>query len=294
MSNMSNEIYHFNIGSFKCLAISDGTMTYSPPTFPPPPTFLFTNAENEKLSIALRDYGITIPEWTGWTSSYTCLFINTGKYRVLVDTGAGGLSPGTGKLQINLLKEGISPKDIDLVILTHGHPDHIGGNINNDGKPNYPNARWVMWREEWQFWTSEQAEKQLAEHGREMLIGIARKNLLPLESQIDLIDSEKEIIPGIGVISAPGHTPGMIAVSVMSEGNQLLYISDAVIHPIHLTEPKWFTATDVLPGKVYATRNKLLNRSALEKSLVMAFHFPFPGLGHILQKDKSWQWQSVT
>jgi glyoxylase-like metal-dependent hydrolase (beta-lactamase superfamily II) len=287
---MNNENYHFNIGSYKCIAISDGTLTYAPPTFPPPAAFLFANADKEKLKKALRDYGIGLTEWTEWISSYTCLFINTGKYRVLVDTGADGLSPSTGRLQINLKKEEITPKDIDLVILTHAHPDHIGGNTNTEGKLAYPKARWVMWKEEWQFWISDQAEKQLAEHGREMLIGIARKNLLPLEKQIDLIDKEMEIIPGIRAIAAPGHTPGLLALSVTSEGDQLLCISDAVIHPIHLAEPEWFAATDVFPDKVFATRNKLLNRAMLEKSLVMAFHFPFPGLGHILQNGKGWQW----
>jgi glyoxylase-like metal-dependent hydrolase (beta-lactamase superfamily II) len=290
---MNIDNYHFNIGSYKCMAISDGTMTYSPPTFPHPVNFLFANADKEKLEKALKDYGIGLTEWTEWISSYTCLFINTGKYKVLVDTGADGLSPNTGRLQINLKKEGIAPEDIDIVILTHAHPDHIGGNINTEGKPVYPNARWVIWRDEWQFWISDQSEKQLAEHSREMLIGIARKNLLPLEKQIDLIDGEIEIIPGIRAIAAPGHTPGLIALSVTSEGDQLLCISDVVIHPIHLAEPEWFTATDVLPDKVYATRNKLLKKATLEKSLVMAFHFPFPGLGHVLQNDKVWQWQSI-
>jgi glyoxylase-like metal-dependent hydrolase (beta-lactamase superfamily II) len=221
------------------------------------------------------------------------LFIDTGKYKVLVDTGAGSLGQNTGKLLKNLKLEGVSPEDINVVILTHAHPDHIGGNINAEGKPVFSKAKWIMWKDEWLFWTSEQAERLLDKHSQEILINIARMNLLPLQRQIDLVDKEIEIIPGIHVITAPGHTPGLMALSVTSEEDQLLCISDAAIHPIHLAEPEWFAATDVFPDKVYATRNKLLSRAVLEKSLVMAFHFPFPGLGYILQKDKGWQWQPI-
>ena len=99
----------------------------------------------------------------------------------------------------------------------------------------------MICKDEWRFWTSDQAEKRLDEHSRAMLIGIARATLLPLESKIDLVDSEGEIVPGISSIFVPGHTPGMMAIS-----------------------------------------------------LVMDFHFPFPGLGYILPGDRGWQWQGVT
>jgi glyoxylase-like metal-dependent hydrolase (beta-lactamase superfamily II) len=290
---MSDESFRFNIGEFECIAISDGTMTYAPPNFPPPATFLFSNAPKEALEQKLREYKLYPEQWQEWTSPYICLLVLTGAHMVLVDTGAGGLAPTTGRLLRNLKSEGISPEDIDTIILTHGHPDHLGGNTDINGKPIYPKARWVMWKDEWEFWTSERAERNLAEHGRDLLIGIARKNLSAIRETVDLIDNEKEIVPGITAIAAPGHTPGHMALNISSGAEQLLCISDVVLHPIHLEMPEWHAAVDVAADQVISTRNKILKRAAGEKNLVMAFHFPFPGLGHIVHKGKAWQWQSV-
>jgi glyoxylase-like metal-dependent hydrolase (beta-lactamase superfamily II) len=212
---------------------------------------------------------------------------------VLVDTGADGLAPTTGRLMQNLQDVGIAPGDIDTVILTHGHPDHIGGNTDAGGKPAFPNARYVMWRDEWNFWTSKQAEQRLDEHLREVLIKFACENLPPIEAKTDLIDREKEIVPGIRAVEARGHTPGHMALEIASKGEQLLCISDAALHPIHLEQPEWYAAVDLDPGQAVATRRQLLHRAADQNALVLAFHFPFPGIGRIVQKGEGWQWQPI-
>ena len=290
---MSTEVYHFKVGAFECMAVSDGTLTYTPPTFPPPATLLFCNAPRGDLEHTLRQHNIQPEHWAEWISQYICLLVNTGEHRVLVDTGADGLDPNTGKLLQNLQAEGIAPEDIDMVILTHCHPDHIGGNTLDEGKLAFPNARFAMWKDEWDFWTSKQAEEKLDEHVREVLLSVARKNLPPIQERLDLIEREREILPGIHAIAAPGHTPGHMALVISSEGEQLLCISDTVLHPIHLEQPEWCAAVDFAPDQVVATRRRILNRAAAEKALVLAFHFPFPGLGHIVQKGEAWQWQPI-
>ena len=290
---MSTEVYHFKVGAFECMAVSDGTLTYTPPTFPPPATLLFSNAPRGDLEHTLRQHNIQPEHWAEWISQYICLLVNTGEHRVLVDTGADGLDPNTGKLLQNLQAEGIAPEDIDMVILTHCHPDHIGGNTLDNGKPAFPNARFAMWKDEWDFWTSNQAEEKLDEHVREVLLSVARKNLPPIQERLDLIEREREILPGIHAIAAPGHTPGHMALVISSGGEQLLCISDTALHPIHLEQPEWCAAVDFAPDQVVATRRRILNRAAAEKALVLAFHFPFPGLGHIVQKGEAWQWQPI-
>ena len=98
---VSNESFQFKIGQFECMAVSDGTLTYAPPMFPPPSVLLFTNAPGERLAQALHEHNLQPEQWAEWISPYICLVINTGKHMVLVDTGAGGLGPGTGKLLQN-------------------------------------------------------------------------------------------------------------------------------------------------------------------------------------------------
>jgi len=290
---MSNETFQFDIGKLKCITVSDGNLTYVPPTFPPPATLLFANAKRERLEQVLLEHNLQPEQWVEWTSPYICLLVNTGDHLVLVDTGAGSLAPTTGRLVQNMQAEGIGPGDIDTVILTHGHPDHLGGNTDAEGKPAFLNARYVIWKEEWDFWTSEQAEQRLDEHVRGILIRFARENLPPLQGKIDLLDRETEIVPGIRAIAAPGHTPGHMALEISSGGEQLLCISDAALHPIHLEQPEWYAAVDFAPEQALSTRRRLLSRAAARKTLVLAFHFPFPGLGHIVQKGNAWQWQPI-
>lgn len=140
-----------------------------------PPVFLCTNASRDSLVNSMCTLNLTPEQWTEWTSSYTCLFVDTGKCKVLVDTGAGSLGEKTGNLLRNLGPAGIAPGDINLVILTHAHPDHIGGNTDIDGKPVFVNAEWVISGMEWDFWTSPRARQTLSEHGKDVLINTAQK-----------------------------------------------------------------------------------------------------------------------
>lgn len=292
---MRSESHQLNVGSFRCIAVSDGIFAYP---YPAKDIFInfFINAQKEFLEQALRKHNLDSEQWDQYISPYICLVIETGQHLVLVDTGAGGMAPTTGKLITNLHAGGVSPEDIDTVILTHGHPDHIGGNIDNKGKPTFPNARYVMWKDEWVFWTSEPklSKLKIDDHGKEILVKTAIKNLLPIQDQLDLIDQEMEIVPGISAIAAPGHTPGHMAISVHSDSKKLLHISDTVLHPIHLEHPDWHSSVAFTPKNLVSTRHRLLKKAASENTLVMATHFPFPGIGYIVQKEKAYQWQPIT
>jgi glyoxylase-like metal-dependent hydrolase (beta-lactamase superfamily II) len=291
---MSSECFRFSLGDFECWVINDGTYTYP---YPAQNTFInfFVNAPPGLLKMTLNKYGLDPEQWEQYVSPYPCLAINTGQHFVLVDTGAGSFSPTTGKLVPNLREESIQPKDIDIVILTHGHPDHIGGNLDKEGNSTFRNARYVIQKEEWDFWASKPHldNLRISEHGKDLLIKVAQDNLLPLRDQIDFINYEAEIIPGIRGIPAPGHTPGHMVVEVCSGSDQLLYISDTVLHPIHLEEPDWYSAVAINPHRVVATRRRILAMASKEHVFTLASHFPFPGLGHIIPKGERWRWQPV-
>ena len=291
--SQGTESVQFEVGGLRCLAVGDGTLTYAPPVFPPPPVLLFASAPRDELRQVLVAAGLEPGQWLEWTSSYTCLLVDSGEHRVLVDTGAGALAPSTGRLLRNLAALGITPEEIDTVVLTHGHPDHIGGNTDAEGKVVFSKARFVMWEDEWDFWNSGRAEHELDEHVRPVLLESARKNLPPIRARLDLVDREEEIVPGIRALAAPGHTPGHMALEVASQGERLLCVSDAVLHPLHLEHPEWCAAVDLGREEVVATRRKLLNMAATKSTLVFAFHFPFPGLGHVVCKDEAWEWQAV-
>jgi len=290
---VSRGSFPFEIGDFKCLAVSDGSFTYAPPTFPPPAPFLFTNAPKGLLEQVLREYDLKPERWAAWRSPYICVVIDTGKHKVLVDTGAGNLGPNTGHLLMNLQAEDITPIDIDMIILTHGHPDHIGGNVDSAGNLVFPNARYVMWKSEWDFWNSELKELKIDEHVKETLRNVARHNLPPIRDQIRLVDCETEIVPGVFAVGAPGHTPGHMALIVSSKGKSLLCIADAVLHPIHVEQPAWHAVVDGSPEQIENTRRHLFNCAREKNALVLAFHFPFPGLGHIVQIGNRLRWQPI-
>jgi glyoxylase-like metal-dependent hydrolase (beta-lactamase superfamily II) len=287
---MSNDSYRLKVGAFECIVVKDGTFTYEHPAH-----VFFANAPQEKLAQALGEHGLDPGEWQEYVSPYPSLVINTGQHQVLVDTGAGGLGPATGNLIPNLRATGIAPQDIDTVILTHAHPDHIGGNVDSEGKPAFPAARYVMWKEEWEFWTTapDLTALPVPDWIKQALLKFAADNLPPIEGQLELVDAETEIAPGIQAVATPGHTPGHMAVSISSGGERLLCTGDVALHPIHLEQPDWYAAVDLAPEQALASRRRFSEMAVADQALVHAFHFPFPGLGYIVQRGDAWQWQPI-
>ncbi len=277
---MNAESHRFQLGSFECVSLSDGSLDYAPKSF-------FANVPPEQVKEALQQRNLPID---CITTPYTYLYVNTGQHCVLVDMGAGTLGPRTGRLVESMLATGIDPADINTVLITHAHPDHIGGTLDERGRPVYTNARYYLWKDEWEFWFSALAEAKTPEY----FVTCARSNLEPLRNRVTLLDREGEVVPGIGAIPAPGHTPGHMVVSVSSAGERLLYVGDTVLHPLHLEHPDWLPIYDILPEEAAASKRRIFDGAAADQALVMGQHFPpFPSLGHVVKAGEGWQWQPM-
>jgi glyoxylase-like metal-dependent hydrolase (beta-lactamase superfamily II) len=182
---------------------------------------------------------------------------------------------------------GIKPEDIDAVVFTHGHIDHIGGVVDDAGKVLFPNAQYYISQSDFDFWTDESktngALKDFVVH--------ARKNLLPVRDRLVFYKDGQEFIPGVQAIAAPGHTVGHTVFHVTSKGKSFVFLGDLSHHPILLLEkPRMQFSYDSDPAQAAETRVKLLERFASDKIPVMAYHYAWPGIGHIAKTGEGYHY----
>jgi glyoxylase-like metal-dependent hydrolase (beta-lactamase superfamily II) len=214
--------------------------------------------------------------------------INTGSKLILIDTGNGvaNLEPtkgAVGRTLQNLAAAGVDAKKIDVVLLSHLHPDHTNGIRALDGSLAFPNAEIMVPSVDWAFWTSdENASKAQSNEMMKNYFANVKKTFAGLESKVTKYEWGKEVAPGITSISTPGHTPGHTSFAIASGNSKILIQSDVTNIPeFFLRNPDWHVAYDVDGDLAQATRHKFYDMAAAEKATVVGFHFTFPCIGHV-------------
>lgn len=214
--------------------------------------------------------------------------LHIGDQRVLVDTGFGALAGDEGaRMTQGLADIGVLPEAIDAVLITHLHPDHIGGLITSDDQPAFANARILVPGEELDFW-HQQAPADASDMFAQQF-EVAHRVLKINRDRIERIDSN-QVIDGVTRVALPGHTPGHSGYLIESAGEQLLLWGDIVHLPqIQLPEPNAGVLFDVDGERAVATRKDILARVAREKLMVAGHHLDFPGIGHIAEDTQGYR-----
>ena len=270
--------YRFKLGGAECTVVSDGQLPLGDPNV------AFLNISRDEIARELRDNFLPA---ANAVLEQNVLVVNFGERVVLFDTGMGTdklFGDTTGKLLVTLRQAGIDPADVDAVVMSHAHIDHCGGLIADDGKHNFPNAQYYIGQADFDYWTDD-AKIPANYPARPSFLAQARKNLLPVKDRIHFYKDGEQILPGITVLSAPGHTVSHSIFMIEAGGQQLCYTGDLAHHPVLLLEhPRTQFAFDTDPVQSGESRVRMLGMLAANRVPVLSYHFAWPGIGHVAKQ----------
>lgn len=222
--------------------------------------------------------------------TFTALLVNTGAKLVLIDTGtAGQITDSAGTLLDNLAAAGIKPAAIDIVLISHFHPDHINGIKDKDGNKIFPNAEIAVPEGEWDFWMNDANMNGVSKTVHRYFLN-TRRIFGDIAREVRRFKPGAEVAPGITSIAAFGHTPGHVAFSVSSGNESMLVLSDSARNPyLFVRHPDWQPSFDMDGPVAVATRRRLLDQASADRMLVHGYHFPFPATGHIAKSGNGYE-----
>lgn len=276
--------YRMMHGQFEVTALFDGMSEID--------VELMTNATPQELQQRLA---LNYIDGTKMQTATNVYLINTGKNLVLIDTGCGTLfGPLLGKVVENMRASGYQPEQVDTILLTHMHGDHVGGLLDPDGKMLFPNARIYASQVESDYWLSEKNASEAKTDLAKALFKMAQDSTAPYRSakKWQTFQHKDEIVPGIRAISVPGHTPGHTMFRVKSEDQRFFILGDLVhSYAIQFARPDVAIEVDVDQKQAVITRYKVFNLAAKYKWMVAGMHLPYPGVGHIRSNgDGTYTW----
>lgn len=284
---MQPTIYRFKLGGFEVATIMDSKVIRPGLT----PSFGGEQSADEVKALAKANR----IDADRYEHPFTPVVVNTGKQLVLFDTGNGSLRDEVeqmkgrlpaGNLVARLAEAGYQPEDIDVVVITHGHPDHIGG-LTKGGQPVFSKARYVFGVADFDFWKKGENVREARKLNREVYVKIC----LPLADRSTFIKPGDAVVPGITAVDAFGHSPGLMAFHIESDGKRLLNWADTCNHyAVSIQRPDIHLDVDDDKEKAAATRKRILDMVATEQIPVVGYHMPFPGAGYVERAGGSYRW----
>jgi glyoxylase-like metal-dependent hydrolase (beta-lactamase superfamily II) len=278
--------YRFNIGDFEVTALHDGATNYevNATRFPNAPV-------DDVVKLMESQY---MPAKPG-VSPFNTLVVNTGAKLVLIDCGfANNGAPTTGQMAANMAAAGIQASQIDTVLISHFHPDHINGLRTKEGQLVYPNAEIVVPQRDVAHYLDDAKMNAVPEAARGAFM-VARRVFSPNLKDVKQGEWSKEWAPGITAIQSDGHTPGHTSFVVSSGGKSLLVVGDASNDPrIFAKQPEWHLGFDLDRALAVTTRKKLLDMAAADRMQVSFYHAAFPATGFISKNGAAYDWHPIS
>lgn len=270
--------YRAKLGAFEISTVSDGVIQI------PGPHPIFGQDQSADAVAALMAENFLPSD--KMEVGFTPVVLNTGAEVILFDSGNGaGRRPDAGAVRARLADIDLTPEMVDIVVLTHFHPDHIGG-LMEDGAPAYPNARYVANAREFDFWAKDDSPERVRT--------LAASNVAPLAEKMTMISDGQDVVAGVTAVAAYGHTPGHTVYHLESEGRRLIIAADAVNHYVaSLQRPEWHVRFDMDKAAAGASRKKLFDMIAAERIPFTAYHMPFPAVGYVEKADLGYRYAPV-
>ncbi|HWP24797.1 MAG TPA: MBL fold metallo-hydrolase [Xanthobacteraceae bacterium] len=272
--------YRYKLGNYEITVVTDGVNRI--PKFP---DSFVTNKSRDEVNAGIASLGWGLPK-DQVAIPYSPIVVNTGAKLVVIDTGTGEANferskGAAGQFHSNLKASGIEPSQVDIVIISHFHPDHINGLLTKDNKPAFANAEILVPAAEWKYFMDDAEMNKQTSDRMKGVFGNLRRVFDALGRKVTPYEPGKEIAPGITSVATYGHTPGHNS-HIVASGNSKVYVQGDVTNiPLFVRNPGWHLMFDQIPDMAEATRRKVYDMLVAEKMLVQGFHYPFPGLAYV-------------
>jgi len=277
-------VYHQQIGTLQVTALFDGTVALG---------------RQELVGIEpgavtrLLDHRYVPEDGKGLQTAVNAYLVQRGRHLTLVDTGtAQCFGPGLGQVLGNLRAAGYDPAEVDDVLLTHAHPDHLCGLLDANGKAAYPNASVWLSQADADYWLNP-ASEAAAPQGVRFAFALARKAVAPYDSagKVRRFSPGQTLLVGVTALDSHGHTPGHVSWQLDGGTQQLLVWGDIVhFHAVQFAQPTASYEADSDRVAAIASRRAMMAQAADHGWWVAGAHLPFPGLGHVRHEGEAFAW----